>query len=244
MLNILLPMAGRGERFREAGFKLPKPLIDVQGRPMTKVVIDNLRPNAAHRFIFLCLREHIEQFGLDEKLAEWAPGREIIIVDQVTQGAACTVLLAKHLFNNSNPLMIANCDQYVDCDIDDYLSTMEQSTADGLIMTFLSDHPKWSYCGMRTDGTVSSVIEKKVISNEATVGIYNYRKGSDFVSAAEEMIKKDLRVNGEFYVAPVYNEMIAKGAKLVTHNIGSDGKGMYGLGTPADYDYFMKNKKL
>jgi NDP-sugar pyrophosphorylase family protein len=244
VLNILIPMAGRGERFREAGFKLPKPLIDVQGRPMIKVVIDNLRPKVDHRFIFLCLREHVQQMGLDSKLDEWAPGREIVLVDQVTQGAACTVLLAKKLIDNSDPLMIANCDQYVDIDMDDYLSTQDEKNADGLIMTFLADSAKWSYCGMRPDGTVSSVVEKKVISKEATVGIYNYRKGADFVKAAEEMIRKNLRVNGEFYVAPVYNEMISQGARIVTRNIGSDGRGMYGLGTPADYDYFMKNKKL
>lgn len=244
MLNIVIPMAGRGERFREAGFKLPKPLIDVQGRPMIQVVIDNLRPKTDHRFIFLCLREHVAQLGLDKKLEEWAPGREIVLVEQITQGAACTVLLAKKFIDNSDRLMIANCDQYVDIGMDDYLSTMDQKQADGLIMTFFADSTKWSYCGMRPDGTVSSVVEKQVISNEATVGIYNYRKGSDFVKAAEEMIRKDLRVNGEFYVAPVYGEMIAGGAKIVTRNIGSDGKGMYGLGTPADYKFFMENKKL
>lgn len=237
MLNIVVPMAGRGSRFADAGYSLPKPLIPVHGQPMIRVVIENLKPNAPHRFHFLLLREHAEQYGLAEHLRAWAPGCELIFVDEVTEGAACTVLLAREQIDSADPLMIANCDQYVDVDIDAYIESMGE--ADGLIMTMAADDPKWSFVRFDDAGRVVEVVEKKVVSNEATVGIYNYRRGSDFVAAADEMIRANLRVNNEFYVAPAYNEMIRKGMELRCFNIGSVGAGMYGIGTPADLELFL-----
>lgn len=241
MLNILIPMAGRGSRFQDVGYRDPKPLIPVHGRPMVEWVIDNLRPTQRHRFIFLCLKEHLDQYPLARCL-EKAAGAEVVIVPiaEVTQGAACTALLAKRFIDTDDALMLANCDQWVDVDINDYLASMDRDGADGLIMTFWADHPKWSYCRMTTDGTVREVVEKQVISNEATVGIYNFRRGRDFVWAAEEMIRKDLRVNGEFYVAPAYNQLIDSGRTVRVYNIGKDGAGMYGLGTPPDLEAFLR----
>jgi len=237
MLNIVMPMAGRGKRFADAGYAVPKPLIPIHGKPMTQVVIDNLRPACAHRFIFLILQEHIEAFGLDAHLRRWAPGCEIVPVRSVTQGAACTVLLARSHIDNDDPLMIANCDQWVNIDINNYLADMDKRKLDGLIMTMWADDPKWSYC--RMDGPrVTEVLEKQVVSHDATVGIYNYRHGRDFVAAAEQMIAADERVNGEFYVAPAYNKMIAHGATIGVFGVGEEGAGMHGLGIPADLEKF------
>ena len=234
-------MAGRGSRFAQAGYRDPKPLIPVFGKPMIQHIIENIRPKCPHRFIFICLAEHLTNYpALAPSLRELCHGCDIVTVNQVTEGAACTVLLAKEYINNDNPLMIANSDQYVRLNIDEYLSTMEAREASGLIMTFWSDHPKWSYCGLRGDETVSKVVEKQVISNEATVGIYNFSKGSDFVSAAEEMIRRNLRVNGEFYVAPVYNLLIEEGAKIIVARTGKENDGMHGLGTPDDLNIFIK----
>lgn len=238
MLNIVVPMAGRGSRFATAGYELPKPLIPVHGHAMIRVVIENLKPSIPHRFIFLLLREHAEKYGVDDKLSEWAPGCEQIYVDQVTEGAACTVLLARSLIDNEQPLMIANCDQYVDTDMDAYLASMEE--ADGLIMTMWADDPKWSFVRFDDSGRVTEVIEKKVVSNEATVGIYNYKTGASFVRAADEMIAANLRVNNEFYVAPAYNQIIAGGGQLKVHNIGRVGAGMHGIGVPADLESFLQ----
>lgn len=237
-LNIVVPMAGRGARFQQAGFTLPKPLIPVLGQPMVRVVIDNVRPARRHRFIFLAQREAIDQYGLDRLLRRWAPGCEVFPLEGVTEGAACTVLLAKGLIDNAHPLMIVNSDQYVEVDINDYLAHMERQRADGMIMTMWADHPKWSYVRFGADGLPCEVVEKQVVSNEATVGIYNYRHGADFVAAAERMIAKNLRVNNEFYVAPAYNEMLAGGARLCLYNVGRECAGMYGLGTPEDYAKF------
>jgi NDP-sugar pyrophosphorylase family protein len=205
---------------------------------MTEVVIHNLRPQSEHQFIFLCLKEHIENHGIDRLLQGWAPGCKIVKVDTVTEGAACTVLLAKDFINTENPLMIANCDQWVDIDINAYLAKMDTDNVDGLIMTMWADETKWSYIRFDTKGIPCEVVEKEVVSNEATVGIYNYRCGKYFVDAAESMIAKNLRVNNEFYVAPVYNEMIAKGLTITVFNIGKVLDGMYGLGTPDDLQIF------
>jgi len=238
-LNIVIPMAGRGSRFSQAGYTVPKPLIPVGGRPMIQWVIDNVRPARAHRFIFLCLGEHLERYSdIPATLHGLCPGCEIVTVDRVTEGAACTVLLARNLIDSDAPLMIANSDQFVELGIDDYLAAGDAPGVGGLIMTFWSDHPKWSYCRMRADGTVREVVEKEVVSNDATVGIYNFRSGKDFVRAADAMIAADFRVNGEFYVAPVYNRLIDEGHKVITVPTGRDRAGMYGLGVPEDLEFF------
>ena len=240
MLNIVVPMAGRGSRFQKEGYAKPKPLLEIHGVPMIDVVIRNLRPKRQHRFIFLCLDEHIKHFGLVEELSRRAPGSLVLPVDQVTEGAACTVLLAKSHIDCGDQLMIANSDQWVDVDIDDYLVAGD-GTGDGIIMTMEASDPKWSFVELGKTGLVTRVVEKEVVSHEATVGVYNFRQGSDFVSGAEAMIQKDLRVNGEFYVAPVYNELISRRMHFGIFNVGSENAGMYGLGTPEDFERFLRN---
>lgn len=247
MLNILVPMAGLGRRFHDAGYKIPKPLIMIHGMPMISVVVQNLKPNIPHRFIFICQKQQVEQYSLLEKFKEYELNMEVILLDHLTEGAACTALAAKSLINNENPLMIANCDQYIEISIDDYLQSMEKNQLDGLIMTMNADDPKWSYVGLDKNKLVNRVVEKEVISNEATVGIYNFKRGCDFVRSAESMIHKNLRVNNEFYVAPVYNELIQEGQQIGIYNVGTENNGMHGLGTPKDLEYFLSHpvsKKL
>lgn len=240
MLNIVVPMAGAGSRFAVAGYKDPKPLIPVHSVPMIKVVIDNLTPVCEHRFIFICQAAHVEAYGLEDKLQAWAPGCAIVKLNGLTEGAACTVYAAKDLIDSDDPVMIANSDQYVDIDINDYLRTMQEQEADGLIMTMKADDPKWSFVGFADDGRINHVVEKEVISDEATVGIYNFRRGHQLIATIESMFNKNLRVNGEFYVAPAYNEMIEDDARVIHYSIGSEGAGMYGLGIPADLDLFLR----
>lgn len=236
MLNIVIPMAGRGSRFANAGYVLPKPLIDVKGRPMIERVTKNMRPVCEHRFIYVCQQEHLEKYGLEEKLKQVSPGCVIVSIDHITEGAACTVMLAEKYIDNDDELMIANSDQYVDTDINAYLKVQEEN--DGLIMCMPAADPKWSFIKYDKQGFVTMVREKEVISNEATVGVYNYRHGRDFVHFAYQMIEKDIRVNNEFYVAPVYNEMIEAGKKVVFMDVGDK---MHGLGTPSDLNQFLKS---
>lgn len=237
MLNIVVPMAGRGSRFAKAGYEKPKPLIDVYGHPMIEYVTKNITPNCLHRFIYICQEEHLEKYGLAEKLENIAPGCIVIPINYITDGAACTVLLAEKYIDNDNAMMIANSDQYVDTDINKYVDTI--GNYDGLIMTMPASDSKWSYIKFDDQGFVTMVREKEVISNEATVGIYNFKHGSDFVKFAHQMIDKNIRVNNEFYVAPVYNEMIDAGKRIVFHNVGTS---MYGLGVPEDLNYFMEQE--
>ena len=239
MLNIVIPMAGLGSRFARAGYTLPKPLIPVHGVPMIRLVIANIAPSTPHRFVFICQRSHAAEFGLREKLTTWAPGAEVIELDGLTEGAACTVLTARAQIDSAQPLMIANSDQYVDIAIDPYVDAMAARGLDGLIMTMQADDPKWSFAALDANGHVTRVVEKEVISTHATVGIYNFRRGADFVRAADQMIARNLRVNNEFYVAPVYNQLVEEGARIGVYDIGSEGSGMYGLGIPSDLDAFL-----
>jgi len=239
VLNIVLPIAGRGSRFAAAGYPQPKPLIPVRGKPMIELVVENLRPARAHRVIFVALREHLERWDVASVLTRAAPGCAIVPVDAVTEGAACTVLLAQKWIDNDDPLMIANTDQFVVVDLDRYLAESDVAGCDGLIMTFAASDPKWSYVRKDVGGGIVEVVEKHVVSNEATVGIYNFRRGGDFVRAAKSMIARDLRVNGEFYVAPTYNQLIHEGAAIRSYAIESEGVGMHGLGTPEDLQRFL-----
>lgn len=241
MLNIVIPMAGRGSRFAEAGYKDPKPLIPVCGKPMIQVVVENLTPQCAHRFIFICQNQHIKDYGLEQKLKSYAQNVEIIGIDGITEGQVCTVLKAKELINNDDPLMTANSDQYIDFDINDYLKDMDDRKLDGLIMTMKADDPKWSYARTNMDGLVTETAEKKVISTDATVGIFNFRRGKDLVRAAERMIADNIRVNNEFYTCPCYNYLIQEGHKIGVYGIGEEYNGMYGLGIPKDLEFFLKH---
>ena len=236
MLNIVVPMAGRGSRFVKAGYQMPKPLIDIHGHPMIEYVTRNIRPDCEPRFIYICQQEHLEQYQLAQELERMAPGCAVVTVDHITEGAACTVLLAERYINNEDALMIANSDQFVDTDINKYLGGIGEH--DGLIMTMPADDPKWSYIRYDERGFVTLVREKEVVSNQATVGIYNYRRGSDFVRFAHQMIERNIRVNNEFYVAPVYNEMIEAGRKIVFCDVGEK---MFGLGIPEDLKVFCEN---
>ena len=239
MLNIIIPMAGRGSRFADAGYKNPKPLIEVCGKPMIQVVVENLTPKCEHRFIFVCQNQHIKDYKLVPLLKSLAKNVEIIGIDGITEGQVCTVLKAEKYIDNDESLMCANSDQFIDFDINDYLYAMQKGNYDGFIMTMNANDPKWSYAKIDEKGNVIETAEKKVISNEATVGIFNFKHGKDLVRAAKQMIKDDIRVNNEFYTCPCYNYLIKEGQKIGIYNIGEEYDGMYGLGTPKDLEFFL-----
>jgi dTDP-glucose pyrophosphorylase len=239
VLKIVVPMAGAGKRFQEAGYTFPKPLIDVNGKPMIQLVIENLKPDCPHKFIFICQREHYEKYSLNE-IFNNTVGRdnyECVHLSAQTQGAACTVMTAANYLNNDDDLIIANSDQLIDIRFDDFINAARASQADGLIMSFESSHPKWSYARLDNSGNVLEVAEKKVISNKATVGIYYFKEGRQFVEAAQKMIAKDIRVNNEFYVCPTYNELIIDGKIIKIWDIKQEQ--MHGLGTPEDLQKYL-----
>lgn len=236
-MNVLIPMAGAGSRFAQAGYTFPKPLIEVRGKPMIQVVVENL--NIEANYIFIVQKEHYEKYNLQYLLNLIAPGCKIVQVDGITEGAACTTLLAKEHINNDAPLLLANSDQYVEWNSNECLYAFNAGGVDGGIVTFKASHPKWSYAKVGEDGFVSEVAEKKPISEDATVGIYFWKHGSDYVKYAEQMIAKNLRVNNEFYVCPVFNEAIGDNKKIRIKEIDK----MWGIGTPEDLNYFLQHHK-
>jgi dTDP-glucose pyrophosphorylase len=234
-LTVLIPMAGAGSRFEQAGYTFPKPLIDVKGKPMIQVVTDNL--NIKANFVYVVQKAHRKKYNLDTLLNLITPNCKIVEVEGVTEGAACTALLAKEYIDNDKPLFFANSDQFVEWDSNEFLYKMNETEADGGIVTFKATHPKWSFAKVNQEGLVTEVAEKNPISDTATVGFYYWKKGSDFVKYAEEMIENNIRVNNEFYVCPVFNQAIKDKKEIRIFNV----ENMWGLGTPEDLKYYLEN---
>jgi HAD superfamily hydrolase (TIGR01509 family) len=236
-LNILIPMAGAGSRFEKAGYTFPKPLIEVKGKPMIQVVVENL--NIKANYIYVVQKEHRKKYNLDTLLNLITPKCKIVEVDGITEGAACTALLAKKYINSDAPLFFANSDQFVEWDSNEFLYKMNETESDGGIVTFKATHPKWSFAKTNDQGLVTEVAEKNPISDIATVGYYYWKHGSDFIRYAEQMIEKNIRVNNEFYVCPVFNQAINDNKQIRTFNVSK----MWGLGTPEDLKNYLENYK-
>jgi HAD superfamily hydrolase (TIGR01509 family) len=234
-MNVLIPMAGAGSRFQQAGYTFPKPLIDVNGKPMIQMVVENLNIDA--NFVFVVQKEHREKYNLDTLLNLIAPNCKVVEVDGLTEGAACTALLAKEYIDSDAPLFFANSDQFVEWDSNEFFYKMNETDVDGGIVTFKATHPKWSFAKIDDNGIVTEVAEKNPISDLATVGFYYWKHGSDFVKYAEQMISNNVRVNNEFYVCPVFNQAIEGGRVIRTFDVPK----MWGTGTPEDLKYYLEN---
>lgn len=237
-VNIVIPMAGKGSRFQVAGYDKPKPFIDVLGKPMVVRVAENLQVKNAN-FIFIARKEHVEAEPDTVREIEETYNAKFLAIDHVTEGTVCTVLYAREFINNDVPLLIANSDQIVDMDIKAYLSDCYDRKLDGSILTFIEEslNNKWSYAKIDQDGLVTEVKEKVAISDRATVGIYFFNKGSDFVDAAVDMIVHNDRCNNEFYTCPTYNYAIKNGLEIGTYDI--ERSQMHGLGIPEDLDRYV-----
>jgi HAD superfamily hydrolase (TIGR01509 family) len=235
--NILIPMAGSGSRFFNAGYKNPKPLIDVNGKPMIQRVVENIAIPGSYTFIVQA--EHYKKYDLESSLSKLAPGCKIIQVEGVTDGAARTALLATEYINNERPLVIANSDQFLEWDSSEFISQLLGAGADGNMALFLSNEDKWSYAKIKNN-RIMEVAEKMVISNNASTGVYGWAKGSDYVKYAKQMIYKNIRVNNEFYICPVYNEAIKDNKKILPIFVNK----MHGLGTPEDLKRFIHKESF
>jgi HAD superfamily hydrolase (TIGR01509 family) len=234
-INILIPMAGHGSRFAGVGYTVPKPLIQINNKAMIQIVVENI--SLVGNYIFLVRSDHYEKYDLGNFLNKIAPGCKIVQVDKVTEGAACTTLLAEEYIDSDTPLLIANSDQYLVWSPTQFLYQAMSEGVDGSIATFYNTNPKWSYAKLDKNGFVTEVQEKNVISTTATVGVYFFKSGKEYVNYAKQMIGKNIRVNGEFYVCPIYNELIGDGKKIKVHEV----KAMHGLGTPLDLNLFLEN---
>ncbi len=234
---VLIPMAGLGSRFVNAGYIFPKPLIEVFDKPMIQLVVENLNINA--KYVYIVQKEHYDKYNLKYLLNLITPNCEIVITDTLTEGAACTTLLAKEFIDNDKHLIISNSDQYVEWDSNAFMYSMIHKDIDAGCVTFEATHPKWSFARLDENGFIIEVAEKKPISNLATAGIYYWKNGSDYVKYAEQMINNNIRTNGEFYVCLVFNEAIKDNFKIRNFKISK----MWGLGTPEDLNNYLSNFK-
>jgi hypothetical protein len=230
-VNIVIPMAGMGSRFND--YDLPKPLIKIFGESMISHVVKSL--NVKGNYIYIVQKDHLKKYDLENLLNLLTPNCNIISINEITEGAAKTTLFAKDLINNEIPLILANSDQIIKWNSQLFIDKLNKNDFDGIISLFKDLNPKWSYAQIE-NGLISNVAEKKIISDNATVGIYGWKHGSDYVKYAEQMIKKNIRTNNEFYVCPVYNEAIQDNKKILPFFIEK----MHGVGTPEDLERFIK----
>lgn len=237
-INLVIPMAGRGSRFAGAGYKDPKPFIKFLGKTMIEHVVDAF-PHVGGKqplfvnLIFIIQKEHDDVYQASALLKDRYPFCKIVVIDGVTEGAACTILKAEHLINNKVPLAIMNSDNIIHFDGEALGLILPH--VDGAILTFEDNNPKWSFAALGSNGYVIEVAEKKPISTHATAGLYFWKHGENFVSSAKSMILKNIRVNNEFYVAPVYNENIEAGEKIAIFQVDE----MNGVGTPEDLEAYI-----
>ncbi len=236
-LRIVIPMCGEGKRFKELGYSFPKPLIDINGKPMIQWVTENI--NAEAKFIFIVTKFDYEKYNLKHLLNLLENNCEIIILDKPTQGAAETVLKAKNLFDDEDPIAIIATDQLLEWNSNEFFYAMAADECDGGIVTFESTHPKWSYSIIGDNGFVTETAEKKPISRNASAGVYYFKCGSDFIKYAKQMIDKELTFENEYYICPVYNEMIGDRKKIRIFPI----KKMWSFSTPEDVELFLQRNK-
>lgn len=230
-VNVVIPMAGRGQRFLDAGYETPKPLIKINGKTMIEYVIDSMRFPNAH-FIFIVRKEHVETYGIDKLLKDLEPESDILVIDKVTEGAICTVLLAQKYFDNDEEVIIKDCDQVINWIPEHFLDFMRRNNADGGIQTIHTENPGYSFAKIKNGNKIVQTAEKQVISNSGATGLYYFARGKDLIKYANQMISRNIRTNNEFYVCPVYNEFIQDAKHIVNYPVAE----IYGLNTPEEFE--------
>lgn len=237
--QVVIPMAGLGSRFTQAGYSTPKPLLPIHGVQMFRVVLANVITQHADRVVVISQKEWELQVQMDDISARLGLPVKLIEVSGVTSGPAATIELAEACLDPGMPVVTANSDQYVDAKLDDFITTIVECNFDGAILTMIDDDPKWSYVRVNPAGLVAEVREKQVISSQATVGIYGFKSAGQMYQAFRDMKAAGETVNNELYVAPAYNQMISRGAKIIEWNLGGVAEVMFGMGIPEDYEHFL-----
>lgn len=229
-------MAGKGQRFIDAGYTLPKMLIKAKGKTLLEWSVDSLPLELCTNLIFIGLNEHKNTFGLDKFIESKYRNRVKLIqiyIDDITRGQAETVLCAESILESENPLLIYNIDTTFNSK--SLINKLQSQNIDGVLGSFISDSPKYSFAKTNTDNFVTEVAEKTVISNYALTGLYHFAKTSDFIGVAKEAIINNELIKNEFYIAPLYNKLIAKGKKYIIDQVDE----LHVLGTPEELNTFI-----
>lgn len=240
-VQVVVPMAGSGQRFVDAGYATPKPLLPVHGRSMFEVVLSNLASDKVERFIVVAQRAWMLGSQVERVSASLGIPVELIEIDHLTGGPAETVLLTADRLDPGSPVVTANSDQFVNASLDAFYGDLQSRNTGGVLLTMQDDDPKWSYAEVDSHLHVRRIVEKQVISTFATVGIYGFATAETMINGIHEMKRANDVVNGEFYVAPAYNYLIAAGQEVVVQDLGPIDSVMYGMGIPEDYERFIRN---
>ena len=232
--NIVIPMAGRGKRWIDAGYTFPKPLIEIKNKPMIQLVLENI--NLKGNYIFICLKEHIEKFSLDTVLKSLKPDCKIITIDEITDGAAVTILKSKEFIDKDEPVIVANCDQWMNWSSARFVDFINKRNPDGVLVTYTSTHPKNSFVKLDNENNVIEIAEKKPISNIANAGVFYHKSGKTLLSAIEKMIEKNVRTNNELFFSTAFNELDLQKQKVLSYHVEE----VKSMGTPEELDNSWK----
>jgi dTDP-glucose pyrophosphorylase len=242
-MNIVIPMAGKSSRFFENGFTVPKFLLPLsskeEGISMIEGAVNSLHMTG--QFIFILQRDHTK-FGIDTFLKTKYPECILLYLERYTGGCVESVYeAARGYINNDVPLVISNCDQYLEWDSTKFLETCAQPHVDGCVLTYFADTPRNSYCRVDETGRCTEMREKQVISTHSLVGVHYWKRGSDFIASAEDMLSRDVRDAGEYYVSTSYNYLIQQG-KYITHVPMEEGSVYHSIGVPETYFTFLQSR--
>jgi dTDP-glucose pyrophosphorylase len=240
-MQYLIPAAGKGSRFADAGFEKPKPLIELHGIPLIVWVLANFEYKRNDTINIVVQRDSFDTLSVESYISALSVKPNFIYLEEITDGAARTVFNATRYLDPDKPMIVANSDQYVSKSLEQFVEIASNPNSDGCILTMNANSNKWSYIGVNSKNKINQVVEKQEISNEATVGIYSWQKVRDFTKSFEDMVRANDKVNNEYYLAPTYNYMIKKGAKIDYLNIGEIDVQVHGLGTPEDLKKFEDN---
>ncbi|MDX1912536.1 MAG: glycosyltransferase family 2 protein [Saprospiraceae bacterium] len=243
-MQIILPMAGRGSRFADSAFGLPKPLIEVAGKPMLFWALDSLQAFDGNRLILVVLEEHEQQYGIRNRVQQYLDGRsfslEVVQIPAVTEGQLCTVLAARHLLEDEEDVLIAASDTFIRGPLANDIRHKGADCA-GLISVNRLPGEQWSFARADESGVVLEVAEKRRISEHASNGLYYFSRAADLIAYGENMIRNNERTRGEFFVIPVYQKMIEAGLKILLSHADE----MWDMGTPeakAAFEHHLQKK--
>lgn len=240
-IQLVIPAAGAGSRFREVGITTPKPLIPISGIPMIIWVITNFKLCKEDKLIIVCQESDNLKTNLKDFLHLVPCEIEYVEISGLTDGPATTVSMSSDSLDLEKPVIIANSDQYVSEGLDEFLDLVRESRHVGTILTMEASGNKWSYVGRDGSGTINEVVEKQEISSEATVGIYAWANAKIMMDGIAYLKSINLRVNNEFYLAPTYGYLVKNKMSIGTVSVGTHGEAVHGLGTPSDLDQFLKH---
>ena len=228
MVNILIPSSGNSEFFADSYY--PKTLYEVKGKPMIELVVSNFSEVTDKHFVFVFLQNECDKFHTDRVVSLLTEGNcDIVKLKEVTGGALCSCLMTIEFIDNDEELIISNNDQIIDSDLNDALNYFRNCKADCGVVCFKNLHPRWSYVRSVGD-TVVEAAEKRPVSNDAIAGLYYFRKGSDFIEAAKDAIRKGRMFDGRYFITASVNEMILQNKNVMKYDI--DGKDYHSFYTP------------